>query len=113
MRGCVMKNRIIFFIEITLLLLYGVGCKKEDNSKPEDIRQSENAIITFADPASDGCGWLIFIDDKEYHPVNLDEAYKVNGLQISIKYVLLPSEWECSPWRRKYEQIKIISISKR
>ena len=108
-----MKNRIILFTVITLLLLYGVGCKKEDNSKPEDILQSENAIITFADPASDGCGWLIFIDDKEYHPVNLDEAYKVNGLQISIKYVLLASEWECSPWRRKYEQIKVISITEK
>ena len=58
------------------------------------------------------CGWIINIDDKEYHPINLDALYKVDGLEIDIRYHILSSEWECPQWKpRKFKQIEIISIS--
>ena len=108
-----MKNRAIIIFEIfLLLLLYIVGCKEEEKNKTEDILQSQHAIITYADPATDGCGWVINIDNTEYHPINLNETYKINGLEISIKYSLLLSEWECPQWEpRRFKQIKIISIT--
>ncbi len=99
---------IIFIGYMTII----AGCEKDKKTIPEDILHSQFAKITYANPATDGCGWIINIDDKEYHPINLDALYKVDGLEIDIRYHILSSEWECPQWKpRKFKQIEIISIS--
>lgn len=104
-----MKSNKLFLIVPFLFLIFGInGCKnEEDLDIYEDI-----AIVTYSEPAADGCGWKINIHQKEYHPVNLAEEYKIHELKVSIKYNLLPSVWRCTQWEaREFQEIKIISIT--
>ena len=103
-----MKTKKIFLMIPFLFLVIGMGgCEKENN-----LTVFENiAKITYGEPATDGCGWKININGKEYHPTNLDDKFKINDLNVNLKYNLLSSVWECSQWKlRAYDEIKIISI---
>lgn len=83
------------------------GCKEKDTL---DVLENV-AIVTYSDPSVDGCGWKINIDQKEFHPVNLDEKYEVDQLVVNIKYNLLSTTWECLQWTpKKFQKIKIIDI---
>jgi hypothetical protein len=105
-----MKTKKLLVMVLFPLLLIGMGgCEKENN-----LEVFENtAIITYSEPAADGCGWKVNVNEKEYHPINLDDKYKINGSSVNVKYNLLSSFWECSQWTaRKYQEIKIIDITK-
>ena len=81
-----MKAKKIFLMIPFLFLGMGMGgCEKENN-----LAVFENiAKITYGEPATDGCGWKININGKEYHPTNLDDKFKINDLNINLKYNLL------------------------
>ena len=104
-----MKTIKLRLIMLSLFMTIGMaGCKDKDNL---DVFEN-TAIVTYSEPAVDGCGWKIHIDQKEYHPISLDDNYKINGLEVNIKYNLLPSVWECSQWTsREFQEIKIINIT--
>jgi hypothetical protein len=103
-----MKIKKIFLLIPFLFLIIGISCGKEN-----DLEIFENtAKITYSEPATDGCGWKININEKEYHPINLNDKHKIDGLSVNIKYNLLSSVWECTQWTpRKFQEIKIISIT--
>lgn len=100
---------MLLMIPFLFLIMGMMNCEKKNN-----LEIFENtAKITYSGPEADGCGWKININEKEYHPINLDDEYKIDGLSINIKYNLLPSFWDCSQWTiRKYQEIKIINITK-
>ena len=101
-------KKILLFIPSLFLIIGMIACKKEKNNL--DVLEN-TAIITYSDPATDGCGWKININEKEYHPINLNEKYKINGLKVDLKYNLLSSIWECSQWTaKKYQEIEIVNI---
>ncbi len=103
-----MKTNTLFSLMIFLFMIMGVGGCEEKNNIFENT-----AIITYSEPAADGCSWKININQKEYHPVNLSDEYKINGLNVNVKYNLLSSVWECPQWTtKKFQEIKIISITK-
>lgn len=107
-----MKTKIILFTMSALFFLAGeIGCEK----KSEDLTNvvEKVAIISFANPSVDGCGWLINIDNEDYHAVNLTDDFKVDKLKVLLKYKLLPSIWECPQWEsRQYKEIKILEMKK-
>ena len=67
-----MKNLIlVLLISITMF-----SCSKSNS----------NGTVIFDDPALDGCGWVIRINDQTYLPINLDEQYQQDGLSVEIDY---------------------------
>ncbi len=104
-----MKAKKLLLMLPFLFLVMGMmhGCEKGNNLEVFETI----AKISYGEPATDGCGWKININGKEYHPTNLDDKFKINDLNINLKYSLLPSVWECPQWKsRTYEIIKIIRI---
>lgn len=104
-----MKTKTPLILTFLLIIIGTASCKDKEN-----LTVYENtAIITYSAPATDGCGWIININQKEYYPINLTEEFRINGLNVNIKYNLLPSLWECPQWvSKKYQEIKIINITK-
>jgi hypothetical protein len=98
-------KKLLSLIPFLFFIIGMVSCEKGNNL---DVLEN-SAKITYSEPAADGCGWKININEKEYHPINLDDKYKIDGLSINIKYNLLSSFWECSQWTaRKYQEIEIM-----
>lgn len=103
-----MKSKSLLLIILILLILSSSGCGKDDLSFVEG-----NGIVNYADPATDGCGWSISIDQKDYHPTNLNNDFKVDGLYVKLKYRILQSTWTCTQWtNRLIQEVEIISIHK-
>ena len=67
--------------------------------------------MVYENPATDGCGWLVQINNKPYFPVNLADEYKIENLKVSVDYQLLDSKYTCWPGRL-IPEIKIVSIKK-
>ena len=105
-----MKTKtVLLTIFALLLMMAGSGCKEDK----ELIVQKDEAIIHYSNPATDGCGWLISINEKEYHPVNLNESFKINGQKVNLSYKVLQSNWKCEQWNvRFYQELEIITITK-
>jgi hypothetical protein len=61
-------------------------------------------------PEVDGCGWLITIGGETYHPVNLDEEFKVADLPVLLKFSDDPEEYWCGRGGRRILSIRIIEM---
>jgi len=107
-----MKNFIKILLIFSVLPIMVINCQNEVAAL-EKISETPKATIVFAgDPSVDGCGWLLSIENKLYHPVNLASDYKVDSLKVSIKYELQSGTWTCG-WRSPgYENIEIKEIKK-
>jgi hypothetical protein len=52
----------------------------------------EDAVIRdFGDPALDGCGWVVDVSSIIYKPQNLLPKYRIDSLEVRIKYEVLDS----------------------
>lgn len=107
-----MRTKNILWIASLLLLMVGVGCEmnKLESSEELGVRTAEG-IVVYENPATDGCGWLVQINNKPYFPVNLADEYKIDKLKVSVDYQLLDSKYPCWPGRL-IPEIKIVSIKK-
>ena len=74
------------------------SCTK-DKSCEDCLNESDytNATIIFSGPVeTDGCGWLVKIDDTHsYHPDVLDIAFQQDQLPVKIAYKLTPDKFIC------------------
>jgi hypothetical protein len=87
------------------------SCRENENEQPvKETVLTENGIILYSEPATDGCGWTISIDAAEYAPVELPSAYSVSGLHVKIDYTVLSTFRRCG-WEYQIPQIKIHKIS--
>jgi hypothetical protein len=107
-----MKTKKLKLFTLFLLLLpfcvvlLGAGCEKDE----PDVQQADGLVLYYGNPAVDGCGWMIKIDNIEYSPTNLDSKFQQDSLKIILYYDTLNSTWNCG-WRDPgYQQIKIIDI---
>jgi hypothetical protein len=74
-------------IVLILFLLNFFACKKENTI-------TSDATITYGGyEPTDGCGWLINIDNAQYKSENLPDTYKTDGLKVNIKYTVLDSKY--------------------
>ena len=107
-----MKAKNILWIASLLLLMAGTGCEVNKLESSEELgARTAEGIMVYENPATDGCGWLIRINDKLYRPVNLADEYKIENLKVSVDYQLLDSKYTCWPGRL-IPEIKIVSIKK-
>lgn len=107
------KTRNIFITSLTkliiLTLFMSLSCKKNDN-------YVRGTIIDAGDPTTDGCGWLIEIDNQRYYPINLAEKFKTPAQNIYLSYDKLEEFTTCgfpSSTSPRLQNIKIINIKHR
>jgi hypothetical protein len=85
-------------------------------SSSTQIITANATIINEGDPAADGCGWLVKINetDSTYNAPNLADQYKVNGLKVQVAYEKLSERFYCGmipvPQNPGITEIKINSI---
>jgi len=107
-------KRLCFLVAIPVLGLC-FSCEKD-----KDILKGD-AILTWGNPALDGCGFFIEINGKEYKPTNvyiIDKSYEEDGekMRVKIKYKLLNEKirYSCGPAVDAIgDGIELISIKKK
>ncbi|ADQ18084.1 hypothetical protein [Leadbetterella byssophila] len=105
-----MKIFIRILLVCSALPIMAVDCRSDVKALSE-ISEVQKAVIVFAgDPAVDGCGWLLNIENKLYAPVNLNAKFQVDSLTVSVKYEIQSGTWNCG-WRSPgYQKIDIKEI---
>jgi hypothetical protein len=112
------KTKFVMLSAILLMLAGGlVSCKDKDEKFTND-----GLVRDYGSPATDGCGWVICIDNTAHAPINLDnqlyhskfEEFCIDSLKVRVTYKKLPSFRNCNWWvvigDRIYPEIEIISI---
>jgi hypothetical protein len=64
-------------------------------------------VVYMGEPEVDGCGWLMQIDGEYFYPVNLADEFKVDSLELQIKYYYDPVEYRCGRGGTRYTSIHI------
>ena len=77
-------------ISIITILTIGISCQKQKI-------QPNGVIKDYLNSALGGCDWVIELGDKRtiYSPVNLDDAYKKDGLKVFVSYHILNTKKPC------------------
>ena len=83
---------------LIVIIFFCLSCTKDkscENCQDQNIYQ--NATIVFEGPvATDGCGWLVKIDDTHsYHPDVLNIAFQQDQLPVQIDYILTADKFIC------------------
>lgn len=89
-----------------IILLTAIMC---ENKKQKQLTQAK--IIFSGSVAADGCGWLLEVKGEEYSPIQLEEAYKKDGLKVEVDLSYLDTGFQCgmNP-DYKIPQVKIVSM---
>ncbi len=104
------KIDVISLLFILVLVFEIFGCKQ--NSEEVGSQYQKGLILYLGDPAVDGCGWMVQVNDSLYSPINLDPKFQVESLKVTLNYTVLSSTWKCG-WRTPgYKEINIGSIQK-
>ena len=105
-----MKKLPFTFLFVFIFGFISFSCKQSNDMSGSQY--SKGLIRYLGDPAVDGCGWMIQINDSIYAPTNLDTKFKIDSLNIVLNYNILTSAWNCG-WRIPcYRQITITDIQK-
>jgi hypothetical protein len=83
---------------LILIIFFGFSCSKDKScEKCQDENTYKNATIIYQGPVeTDGCGWLVQIDDTHtYHPDVLDVAFQQDQLHVKIAYELTADKFIC------------------
>lgn len=103
-----------YLVSIALFCFMTGGCYvydyHYDDRDRHDIFNAE--VLYLGAPEVDGCGWLIRINDKLYHPENLADEFKVNNLSVLVEFIRTREVFRCGRGGTPYNSIHIISIRK-
>ena len=102
--------RIIGQLSLLLfVIILSTGCEKDKIYKT-DVKNASGLILFYGEPAVDGCGWIIKINDNEYSPLALDDSFKKDSLEVIVDFNYLDSYWPCG-WREPgYQEIEVIGV---
>lgn len=103
-----MKYLKLTYLLLTSLLLSS-SCEKDSITTIQD----KATILYEGDPAVDGCGYFLLIEENKFKPIELKSEFSVEGLIVNVEYQLLDAKWACNWQENKFNQIKIINISKK
>ena len=81
-----------------LMMFFCFSCAKDKSCEScIDTHLYKNATIIYGGPVtSDGCGWLVKIDDTHtYHPDVLNTAFQQDQLPVKINYELTTDTFIC------------------
>ena len=85
-------------------IVYGNSCEAEcagvEYTSGFCPQEKEGIVLDMGDQAVDGCGWVIqiFIDYDlvgQYRPDTLLPGFKIDGLDVLVKYKLTLDEFPC------------------
>ncbi|MFD2245304.1 hypothetical protein [Pontibacter ruber] len=108
-----MKPLKLYFAALLALTLTAFSCDKEDDL---EVQEATATLYWTGDYAVDGCGFVIYIDEKKYKPKNegdIDAAFKKEEpMTVEVKYVLpgKQAEYVCGMARRQAESIIVLSV---
>ena len=70
-----------------------------------------NAKIIWTGPlASDGCDWLVVINNVDYHPESLSPNFQHDQYNVIISYLPVKDSFSCGLSAKAHPAIKITSI---
>ncbi len=75
--------------------------------------KAEATILYEGNPAVDGCGYFLSIKENTYKPIELPLEFSIEDLIVNIEYQLLDTKWTCNWQENKYDEMKIINITKK
>lgn len=107
-RACNVVHKLLL---AGLLFFYG-GCLQVENRYDvfDDRTFKEAEIIYTGAPEVDGCGWLVRVGDKLYHPENLADHFKIENLPVLIHYMETREIFRCGRGGASYKTIRILRI---
>lgn len=92
-----------------LILVIGISsCEKDDDSLGTDWE--EGVVYFTGEPAVDGCGWLLLSEGESYHLKNLDEEFKIDGLNVWFRYDDLDETYTCGLGATEFETLELGEI---
>jgi len=95
------------------IIFFCFSCTKDRScEKCPDKNTYTNATIIFTGPvATDGCDWLIKIDDTHtYHPDVLNAAFQQDQLMVKISYELTSDKFICGIAATQIPVIHVLDI---
>lgn len=108
-----MKRAIRILLFVALIAVTGglSGCKKE---KTEPIYNSMGTVVFQGLISSDGCGYVVIINNITCHPENLSNDFMTDNLKVTISATFTGERYQCGlAANLSYPVIRINSISKR
>jgi hypothetical protein len=96
---------------IPMLFVFALFFMQSCNDDPGPKYFTKDAVVIDAGArAADGCDWVISIDDSSFHPINLDDQYKINNLRIRVTYKYDETSFFCGFANMKMQSIYIKEI---
>lgn len=77
-------------ILILIIVLSAAACNSDN-----EFEKTTATIFDSGDPALDGCGWLVVIDEELFKPLNLPSEFEEDGLVVEITYKILKKKGDC------------------
>ncbi len=80
--------KILHYVILSFVIAAITACSSSDNIILEGKCGEclEAVIRNFGDPALDGCGYVVDVNSQIFMPKNLPSVYKVEDLQVELKY---------------------------
>lgn len=105
------KLRFLYLLTLAGVCFMTTACKKSLRYQDVDPaqKQATGTVLYTGEPAADGCGWLIKINDVTYSPDNLSSYFKINNIQVKIKYTVSEADYVCG-WGTKMKYIHLYDI---
>lgn len=99
---------------LLVLVIFLLSCKKDRSCETCNSGNGfKDAVIIYTGPvATDGCDWVVNIDNKDYHPDNLGNEFKQNEMSVKICYELTADKFNCGFTGAGMPVIKVIAVKK-
>lgn len=86
-----------------------LSCNNDDDDVNVNLLDSSGmaTVLFTGDVAVDGCGWVLDIDDDDYKPINLPQAYQFDGMYIISEFNELDRREPCGLNPAGLQQVQI------
>ena len=93
---------------LIICILVFLGCEKNTDNKT-----FKPATVQYlGDPAVDGCGWTIKIENVSYSPKELSTEFQSDGLNVLVIFHLTNKKSSCGFNLNAFDEISIDDIKK-
>lgn len=72
--------------------------------------EAEGLVKNAGDAMADGCGFILEIGKRDHHPINLQNDFATDSLEVKVRYWQLNSRFSCGLVPNNLPEIDIISI---
>ena len=72
--------------------------------------EASGVVKNTGEAVTNGCGFILQIGKRDYHPLRLPDEFKVDKLEVKVRYWRLNSQYSCGLKPINLPEIDIISI---